>query len=128
MQGPKQKQRKYSKKRKQRPPDQLGGGGEPLRYNDSGVGPTFFDEVPEVIHPLDAHACCTNVQSGTQSSCACCWVRTTQDTHHKRHHDCLSACLCMLQLGLRPAAADAPEGDMMAKYAAALDWDDGDPD
>jgi hypothetical protein len=30
----------------------------------------------------------------------------------------------VLQLGLRPASADAADGDMMAKYAAALDWDD----
>jgi hypothetical protein len=36
--------------------------------------------------------------------------------------------VCALQLGLHPAAADATDGDMMAKYAAALDWDDEGPE
>lgn len=50
-QGQKQKKQR---KRKRRPADQSSGRGGgrgqgdeamPLRYNDSGVGPTFFDEV-----------------------------------------------------------------------------------
>ena len=127
LQGQKQKQRKHSKKRKQRPPDQLGGSAEPLRYNDSGVGPTFFDEV----HPenLVSFPVFLAVQAPIPFDLVSMLVFLLEHAWTSLWLTVgFICCVFAPQLGLQPAAAVATDGDMMAKYAAALDWDDEGPD